>query len=108
MDSGMSSVIVYLIPLVLVVLAIGFVMGRRSRDGRDLSGPPGIQMPEPHRHMTRESGSSMQAKELNPETRMLIEAALNANQKIEAIKLLREATGMGLKEAKEAIEDGHF
>lgn len=31
-------------------------------------------------------------------------AALEAGQKIEAIKLLRERTGIGLKEAKDAVE----
>jgi len=31
--------------------------------------------------------------------------ALRANQKIEAIKLYRQATGVGLKEAKEFIEE---
>jgi Ribosomal protein L7/L12 C-terminal domain len=31
--------------------------------------------------------------------------ALRANQKIKAIKLYREATGVGLKEAKEFIEE---
>ncbi len=30
--------------------------------------------------------------------------ALNAGDKIEAIKILREATGIGLKDAKEAVE----
>jgi len=39
-------------------------------------------------------------KELPPE----VQAALARGQKIEAIKLLREARGMGLKEAKEAVE----
>jgi hypothetical protein len=34
-----------------------------------------------------------------------IVAALRANRKIEAIKLYREATGVGLKEAKEFIEE---
>lgn len=33
-----------------------------------------------------------------------VQAALARGQKIEAIKLLREARGMGLKEAKEAVE----
>jgi ribosomal protein L7/L12 len=33
-----------------------------------------------------------------------IDLALSAGNKIEAIKLLREATGLGLKEAKDAIE----
>jgi len=31
-------------------------------------------------------------------------SAIQANRKIEAIKLLRAATGMGLKEAKHAVE----
>ncbi len=31
-------------------------------------------------------------------------AAIRANRKIEAIKLLREARGLGLKEAKHAVE----
>jgi ribosomal protein L7/L12 len=31
--------------------------------------------------------------------------ALRANRKIEAIKLYRQATGVGLKEAKEFIEE---
>lgn len=30
--------------------------------------------------------------------------AINAGQKIEAIKLLREATGIGLKEAKHSVD----
>ncbi len=33
-----------------------------------------------------------------------IKAALNGGRKIEAIKLYREATGVGLKEAKDAID----
>jgi ribosomal protein L7/L12 len=32
-------------------------------------------------------------------------AALERGQKIEAIKLLRELKGIGLKEAKEAVDD---
>ena len=34
-----------------------------------------------------------------------IEDALNAENKIGAIQLFREYTGMGLKESKEAVED---
>lgn len=33
-----------------------------------------------------------------------VQAALNSGNKIEAIKLLREQTGLGLKEAKDAVE----
>ena len=34
-----------------------------------------------------------------------IAGQIRAGRKIEAIKLMREATGLGLKEAKEAVED---
>ncbi|MEZ5300995.1 MAG: ribosomal protein L7/L12 [Verrucomicrobiales bacterium] len=43
----------------------------------------------------------------NPEAEALppeVEALLRQGKKIEAIKRLREATGMGLKEAKERVE----
>jgi hypothetical protein len=33
-----------------------------------------------------------------------VRAALDRGQKIEAIKLMRERTGLGLKEAKDAVE----
>ena len=41
---------------------------------------------------------------LTPAQRAAIRAALAAGEKIEAIKLLREATGLGLAEAKDAVE----
>jgi hydrogenase maturation factor len=44
--------------------------------------------------------------ELSPETTAQIEAALRRGQKIEAIKIYRDATHCGLKEAKDAIERG--
>ena len=39
-----------------------------------------------------------------PELPTNVIAAIQANHKIEAIKLLREAQGIGLREAKEAVE----
>ena len=39
-----------------------------------------------------------------PELPTDVVSAIEANQKIKAIKLLREATGLGLKEAKHAVE----
>ena len=41
---------------------------------------------------------------LKPEQRQAIVAALRAGNKIEAIKLCREATGLGLAEAKDFVE----
>jgi len=98
MASIVASWVTILVPLTLVVFVAGFVIGRRKRDARDLSGPP--TMPRPPR---RAPGSP-----LDPATRAEIEAMLAARRKIDAIKLLREATGMGLKEAKEAVEEGRF
>ena len=44
-------------------------------------------------------------KELNDETRDQIMSAIKARRKIEAIKIYREATGVGLKDSKEFIEE---
>jgi ribosomal protein L7/L12 len=42
--------------------------------------------------------------DVSPEVAGQIEAALSAGKKIEAIKIYSDATGAGLKEAKDAIE----
>ena len=41
---------------------------------------------------------------LTPQQKMEIDAAIDANRKIEAIRILRTATGMGLKQSKLAID----
>jgi hypothetical protein len=45
--------------------------------------------------------------ELRPETAARIEAILRRGDKIAAIIIYREATGTGLKEAKDAIDRGN-
>lgn len=77
----------------LVMVALGYSLGRRSADGTDLSEPPPVAARAPR-----------PAVPVSGETEARIEEALSSNRKIEAIKILREATGMGLKDAKEAIE----
>ncbi|MFN8372295.1 MAG: ribosomal protein L7/L12 [Anaerolineae bacterium] len=42
---------------------------------------------------------------LSEDWRLQVEDEIRANRKIEAIKLYREATGLGLKESKDAVED---
>jgi ribosomal protein L7/L12 len=70
-------------------LALGFALGRGSgrsaaqREALMRAAPP----PKP-----------------SPEVLAEVRALLAAGSKIEAIKLLREATGMDLKAAKEAVE----
>lgn len=76
----------------LVVLAIGYTLGRNSAGRSDLTEPPpGTTAPR-------------RALNLPSEIEAEIEAALRDNRKIEAIKILRDASDMDLKEAKEAIE----
>jgi hypothetical protein len=41
---------------------------------------------------------------ITEETWAQVESSLNAGRKIEAIKILREATGLGLKEAKDLVD----
>ncbi len=41
---------------------------------------------------------------LDPQTEAAINDAMARGNKIEAIKIVREATGLGLKESKEAVD----
>ncbi len=118
MDSDFGNMLGFLVPLVLIVLAIGFVLGRRGRDSRDLSGPPPASMTAPPRDMSApppvappDMSGTMDIRqqigairEMDSATLAGIKAAMDSGNKIEAIKLLREGTGLGLKESKDAIE----
>lgn len=80
--------------VVLAALALGYAIGRasgRNAARRDaLLGLPGT-MPQP----------PVQA---SLETLAQVQAALTEGRTLEAIKLMREGTGLGLKEAKDAVE----
>lgn len=97
----------------LVFLA-GYMVGKqRFRDENDLSGPPRDMA---KKHMSARRPDHMHAPppklpdtitgwaNLDPQTEAAIHDALASGNKIEAIKIVREATGMGLKESKEAID----
>ncbi|HEY0455112.1 MAG TPA: ribosomal protein L7/L12 [Verrucomicrobiae bacterium] len=49
-------------------------------------------------------GAGMPPKRLTPEQYTRVQNVALAGKKIEAIKLYRELTGAGLKEAKDAVE----
>jgi large subunit ribosomal protein L7/L12 len=75
----------------MAVVTIGFialflliVMILRSRSGETITMPTGAQMKPPSQS---------------------VEELVRAGRKIEAIKLLREETGLGLKEAKDQVDD---
>ena len=67
------------------VFLSGFLLGRRKR--ADLAPPPDFEI-----------GS------LSPAVRVQIEDALKRNAKIEPIRLLREDSGLGLKDSKYVID----
>jgi large subunit ribosomal protein L7/L12 len=91
----------WVVGLAVVLLLVGFTMGSRRREGRDLMAPPPpVQRSPPLRH----SATPAPFLVIQPDVRTRIDAALKAGNKIEAIKLMREATGMGLAEAKAAVE----
>lgn len=64
---------------------------RRSSEMSDQASPPDLSHP----------GSGSGLGQISKE----VEDLARAGKKIEAIKLLRERTGMGLKEAKEQVEE---
>lgn len=74
-------------------LLIGLLLARFLRGGgrRDLTAPPPARPPMPR---------IGEARIDDDEIRELI----RQNRKIEAIKRLRDQTGLGLKEAKDAVE----
>ena len=86
-----SAIVVWSLFLVVAGFAYGYRKAREHTEaGREnLDGPPPMPLDPPR---------------LSGDTRARIEDALRRREKIEAIKRLREATGLGLKEAKEQVE----
>jgi large subunit ribosomal protein L7/L12 len=85
-------------PLILFVfglvcgVALALFLVRRDRNGqRDLTAPPPSRLSPP-----RASGTDINEAE--------IIVLLRLGRKIEAVKRMRELTGMGLAEAKDAVE----
>ena len=72
-----------------VLLMVGFVLGRMTASSRE------------QRTVVYQEGRTPHA---NPGAEAEIERMLASGQTIEAIKLYRETYGVGLKEAKDAID----
>ena len=83
-----------------MLLLMGFLLGSRLREGRDLMAPPAQRAPVPRPAMPSQSASAA----LSPDSQSAIAAALRGGNKIEAIKLYRAATGADLKSSKDAVE----
>lgn len=86
-----SAIVVWSLFLVLAGFAFGYRKAREHTEAgrRNLDGPPPMPLDPPR---------------LSGDIRARIEDALRRREKIEAIMILREASGLGLKEAKEEVE----
>jgi ribosomal protein L7/L12 len=95
MQQGEQALIVLTVVLAVAVLALLVWLGQRGkvRDDRD------EQPTRPER-----DASPAPAPTPPPAGLERVQAALAAGQKIEAIKHYRELTGVGLKEAKDAVD----
>lgn len=82
----MGKLLFLILGLALGLLLARYLRGQRA--GRDLSAPP--------RPMVRVGDERIDNEE--------IRALIRQDRKIEAIKLVRERTGLGLAEAKDAVE----
>ncbi len=82
----MGKLLFLILGLLLGLLLARYLRGQRAR--RDLSAPP--------RPMVRVGDERIDNDE--------IRALIRAGRKIDAIKLVRERTGLGLAEAKDTVE----
>jgi large subunit ribosomal protein L7/L12 len=87
----------------LLLFALGFLCGAglilalRRGGGRDLTGPPRT-LSQPNAAQTI---VTVRTETIDDDE---IRELIRQNRKIEAIKRLRDATGLGLKEAKDAVD----
>lgn len=95
------------IPLLVAMVATIFILAallwRGKRDGRDLMTSPRARAMHP-RHVERPVATMATPNDLPAGLREQASALMAANRKLEAIKLIREETGFGLKESKDIAE----
>ncbi|WP_034159044.1 ribosomal protein L7/L12 [Sphingomonas sp. ERG5] len=94
-----------------VVFAILVVLALRRARARDplLGGQPPVYRPAPLRHQptanaTVDVSGGGQSNVMSPEVQAQVVALISAGRKIEAIKVAKEATRLGLKESKDLVE----
>lgn len=94
------------ITAVAVVVIIGILLLlRRDRPRRIGGGPDDPPAPQPPREPPPGISQDPALRHLSEADRAEIAREIASGKKISAIKLVREKTGMGLKEAKEFVED---
>jgi len=91
----------WLIGIGVVIVLIFIMLWRRgSANARHRDALMGIDSD----HFSRGQPSAPALAALTPEIEDKVRQLLGARKKIDAIRLVRETTGMGLKEAKEYVE----
>ncbi|WP_413777296.1 ribosomal protein L7/L12 [Sphingomonas sp. S2-65] len=93
--------IVIVLGLIFFAMAAQIIRGSRKRDPL-LGGPPRAFGPRPV--SVRQPSSLTPPATLPPKIESEVRALLEAGGKIEAIKLVRDSTRLGLKEAKDLVE----
>jgi hypothetical protein len=109
MDPFTQGVVAGALAMLAALVVLRFVRGSA---GSDLAGPPRSMTPPSPRPVSTPPPSvptSLPLASSQPvydsKAVAAIADALNRGEKIEAIKLLRAATGLGLAEAKASVED---
>jgi hypothetical protein len=95
-----------LVAIAAAFLVLLFLALRRRSGSRDLIAPPRDATPPPRYVPPARPWSAGAAPigDLPPDLAAEVRALLAQDDKIEAIKLVRAATGLGLAEAKEMVE----
>lgn len=102
-------ILLLLIGLPLAGFSYGFRKGRESLRRGDLMEPPAdLSAARPRRDPLADAPASgsvpATARVLTPEAEAQVREALRKRNKIGAIKIMRDATGLGLAESKDAVE----
>ncbi len=85
---------------ILAVLLTGIIIGRLTAGSRD----PRRREARKQQHRAAEMSTRERAVQMSPQVRASTEALLANGQVIEAIRDVRLATGLGLKEAKDLVD----
>lgn len=95
----------------LLLFALGFFCGaglvlalRRDSGARDLTGPPPRAPSSPPRTISAPVAPATDAARANAHEDAEILDLIRRGRKIEAVKRMRELTGMGLADSKDAVE----
>lgn len=95
----------------LLLFALGFFCGaglvlalRRDSGARDLTGPPPRAPSSPPRTISAPVASTTDAARADAHEDAEILDLIRRGRKIEAVKRMRELTGMGLAASKDAVE----